>query len=161
MDPKLEQQIDEFGVLADEIDRIKSELETKKDRFEELEATLRPILEALGDSEENFLRTKTHLVRIKKMGYDRVNFGYKEAFEMAMEKVNKATKKILEEAKEANKTTTRIVSAVGVQKLGESVVGNFISKVKSFFNKIIVNINSENNKLDKYNNILDRLSSKA
>lgn len=127
-DKKTAQLVDEFGVLSDEIDRLQAELKSKNARYSELESNLRVILEELKETKEKSIQTKKYLITIKRAGYEKQNYKYKEAFELAMTKVNSAIKAILETVKEETKTTSTVASSVGVQKINETDTGIIAKK---------------------------------
>lgn len=85
----VESQIDEFGILSDKIDKVKLELSEHSKRYKEIEGELRPTLEQLQLQNKKSIQTKRYLVTLKRMGYNRDNFKYKESFEESLEKVNK------------------------------------------------------------------------
>ena len=78
---EIESKIDEFGILSDKIDKVKMELSELSNRYKEIEGELRPILEQLHIQNKKSIQTKKYLVTLKKMGYNRDNFKYKESFE--------------------------------------------------------------------------------
>ena len=92
----IESQIDEFGILSDKIDKVKMELSELSNRYKEIEGELRPTLEQLQIQNQKSIQTKKYLVTLKRMGYNRDNFKYKESFEKSLTKVNQQTKKVLE-----------------------------------------------------------------
>jgi len=93
----IESKIDEFGILSDKIDKVKMELSELSNRYKEIEGELRPILEQLNIQNQKSIQTKRYLVTLKRMGYNRDNFKYKESFEKSLTKVNQQTRKILED----------------------------------------------------------------
>lgn len=133
----IERKIDEFGDLSDEMDRLKKELNGIKKRYSQIEGELRPILEELDRFGEKSLQTERYLVSIKRMGYDRENLKYKEAFEQSLEKVNKQTRMVLEELLQSTKTVSRVVSSVGVQPVSENFFTDLVRKVKSLFGRVV------------------------
>lgn len=157
MDPKILKQIDEYGELSNEIDRITHELKQKAAKFKTIENSLRPTLEALKVTGINSIETKKYLITIKKAAYEKSNPKYAEAFDLAMTKVNAATQRVLQEALDANTTTSQVVAKLGVQKIGESVISNVMAKISKFFNRIANNISGENRKLQEYNEYLMRI----
>ena len=85
---EIESKINEFGELSDEMDRVKNHLEGLKKRYSQLEEELRPVLEHLHQFNQKSVQTERFLVSIKRMGYEKVNYRYKEVFEESLEKVN-------------------------------------------------------------------------
>ncbi len=146
--------IDEFGELSNEMDRLKNQLEGVKKRYSQIEGVLRPILEELNKHNQKSIQTQRYLVSIKRMGYDRENLRYKETFEQSLEKVNKQTRKVLEELLQSTKTISRVVSSVGVQPVSENFFTDLIKKVKSLFGKLVPQLKRTNKDMD----ILQRIS---
>lgn len=159
MDPKMEELINEFGELSDQIDKINHELKAKKARFEAIEDSLAPILEAMAETEERSLETKKYLVTIKRLGNPNMKSPkYKEAFEQALTKVNKRIQTILMEALTANTGTKKIATSLGVQKIGEGVGSNLLAKLTRWYAKIGDRISGHNKEITKYNDVLRQLS---
>ena len=48
LDTPIEKKIDEFGILSDRIDMVKSELEEMINRYKVMEGEIRPVLEQLS-----------------------------------------------------------------------------------------------------------------
>ena len=105
---EIESKIDEFGILSDKIDKVKMELSELSNRYKEIEGELRPTLEQLTIQNQKSIQTKRYLVTLKRMGYNRENFKYKESFEKSLTKVNQQTKKALEDILQSTKTVSRV-----------------------------------------------------
>ena len=150
-------KIDEFGKLSDKIDRVKSELETLSERYRGIEDEIRPVLEELNKMGTKSLRTKSYLVTIKRMGYSRENFKYKESFEKGLEKVNKNTRKVLEEILQTTKTLTTIGTSIGVQKIDEGWLRDLWKRVVGGFKRLRTTLKGNNKELDDLNGLLDRM----
>ena len=95
------------------------ELSELSNRYKEIEGELRPTLEQLTIQNKKSIQTKRYLVTLKRMGYNRDNFKYKESFVESLTKVNKQTKKVLEDILLSTKTVSRVVSTIGVQRMDE------------------------------------------
>lgn len=135
--PGLEAQIEAFAELSDEIDRATAHLNKLKTKFSYLEDTLRPVMEDLDEQSQSAIQTKKYLLTIKRKGYDRTNVKYKEAFEQSLTKVNTQTRRILEEVLESTKSTTRVVSKLGVQPVTESnILQRIVGKLRGIWGKL-------------------------
>lgn len=130
-DKEIDSKINEFGELSDEIDRVKNQLEGE----------LRLILEHLYQYNQKSVQTEKYLVFIKRMGYEKINNRYKEVFEESLEKVNKNTKRLLENLLESTKTLSKVIS-IGVQPINENLWKNLFGKIKRVFQRIIPQIKS-------------------
>lgn len=149
LDTSVEEKIDEFGELSDQMDRIKQELTQIKNRYGQLEDELRPVLEELKDQHEQSLQTQKYLVSIKRKGYSRESYKYKESFEESLTKVNSQTRKLLEDLLKSTKTTTRVISSVGVQRLDESpILKRVIQKIKNVFRGVFRSFRKTKKEMD-------------
>ena len=139
------------------MDEIKHQLIQIKKRYGELEDELRPVLEELEDHQKKSLLTEKYLVTIKRKGYTRESYKYKQSFEESLTKVNSQTRKLLEDLLKSTKSTTRVLSSLGVQKFEESSIFRLISrKIKGFFGRVF----SSFRKTKKELNTLQSLSRK-
>ena len=155
----LESQIDEFGILSDKIDKVKMELSELSNRYKEIEGELRPTLEQLTIQNQKSIQTKRYLVTLKRMGYNRDNFKYKESFVESLTKVNKQTKKVLEDILLSTKTVSRVVSTIGVQRMDEISLKSMLKKLVSPFKKLFSRLRLNNKSIDGLNGLLKRMVS--
>ena len=153
----LESQIDEFGILSDKIDKVKMELMELSNRYKEIEGELRPTLEQLTIQNKKSIQTKRYLVTLKRMGYNRDNFKYKESFVESLTKVNKQTKKVLEDILLSTKTVSRVVSTIGVQRMDEISIKSMLKKLVSPFKKLFSRLKLNNKSMDDLNGVLRRM----
>jgi uncharacterized protein YoxC len=130
------EKVDEFGELSNEMDKVKKQLDEMKKKYEGLENELRPLLEELSKYNQKSIQTEKYLLSIKRFGYEKENVKYKEVFEQSLTKVNKNTKKLLEDLLQSTKTISQVVTSIGVQKLGEGFFTDFINKIKTLLNKL-------------------------
>jgi chromosome segregation ATPase len=147
-DKEIETKINEFGELNDEIDRVKNQLEGLRKRYSQLEGELRPILEHLYQYNQKSVQTEKYLVSIKRMGYEKTNYRYKEVFEESLKKVNKNTKRLLENLLESTKTLSQVISSIGVQPINENLFKNLLGLIKIEFKTIISQIKSTKSEMD-------------
>lgn len=158
MDKSIQSKVNEFGELSDEIDRVKSHLEGLKKEYKELETQLRPVLEELNEFEQKSIETQKYLVRIKRMGYERESYKYKDVFETSLTKVNRQTRKLLKDLLEDTKSITNVVSSIGVQPIGE---GNFLTdlfrKLKKLIRGLVPSIRKTTNKVDDLQSITQKI----
>ena len=153
----LETKIDEFGILSDKIDKVKKELSELSNRYKEIEGELRPTLEQLHIQYKKSIQTKRYLVTLKRMGYNRDNFKYKESFEKSLTKVNQQTKKVLEDILQSTKTVSRVVSTIGVQRINEISLKSMLQKLVSPFKKLVSRLKLNNKSIDGLNGVLKRM----
>ena len=153
----LESKIDEFGILSDKIDKVKMELSELSNRYKEIEGELRPTLEQLHIQNQKSIQTKKYLVTLKRIGYNRENFKYKESFEESLTKVNQQTKKVLEDILLSTKTVSRVVSTIGVQRMDEISLKSMLKKLVSSFRKLFSRLRNTNKNIDGLNGVLRRM----
>jgi chromosome segregation ATPase len=157
VDNEIEDKIDEFGKLSDEMDRVKSRLEKLKKQYVEIETELRPVLEELTKHNQKSMQTEKYLVTLKRMGYHKENYKYKDAFNTSLTKVNQQTRRLLEELLQSTKTITSVASSIGVQPVRESFFKDLIKKVKSLFRGIIPSIKKTSKEVDNLQKITQRM----
>lgn len=130
-DKQTADKVDELGSLAEQIAVLKNELSKAQKKAKDLESDLRPILEEMDEASDRILTTSKTAVRIVTKGYDRRSSSYKDAFDLALTKVNAATKKILNEALEASTSITTVASKLAASPIEEGVM----DKVKQILSK--------------------------
>lgn len=150
----IQAKINEFGALSDEIDKINASLKRLKSQYTQLEKELRPVIDEMEALGETALETETYLLSLKQKGYERMTPKYKEAFELALTKVNQATRDILQEALEKTKSLNVVASKWGVQRVkeaneGGTLINKITSWAKSFYSKLS-KLNRNMNKLKQF-----------
>ena len=153
----IESKIDEFGVLSDRIDVVKMELSQLSKRYKEIEEEVRPLLEQLQLQNKKSIQTKKYLVTLKRMGYNRENFKYKESFEKSLTMVNKQTRRVLEDVLQSTKTVSRVVSTIGVQRVDEVSLKSMLKKLVSPFKKLFSRLRMNTKRIDDLNGVLKRM----
>ena len=118
-DPQTQSLINEFGMLTEELNREKARLKELEAKHTVMESQIRALLESLETVEDKTLVTEKFIAEITRKGYTRDNIKYKEAFTLALTKVNEATRRVLEEAVEATKGVTKVASSIGIKGLRE------------------------------------------
>lgn len=145
-------EIEEYARLADQIDKYEAEIAKLKKRFGELDDKFRKMLETLsdelGDNKETFIRYKKILIKIKKRGYERTNYKYKEAFDWLYERVSPQMKKLITETLEAHKSITTIKSSLSVQYEAGNWFKNMFTKFKNWFSTFITKMRITRSKAD-------------
>jgi predicted nucleic acid-binding Zn-ribbon protein len=145
-DPELAAQIKEYAEISDSLDRAKAELKKLESKYKELEGVIRPLLEELQKTQDKALEVEDILVTIKRKGYERTSYAYKEALDWVKDRINPAMRKIVDDSLEATKKPAYIASQIGVQKLKEEKAD---SKLKMYFNKLARVFSFRNNKLSQ------------
>jgi chromosome segregation ATPase len=149
-DPELTTQIKQFAELSDEIDQLTARLKLLEKKYKGLEEVIRPVLDELDETKDKALEVENILVTIKRKGYERTSFAYKEALEWVRERINPAMRKIVDDSIEATAKTSRIASQIGVQKIEEqSVLDKIVNTLKGYWTKITQKLSAANNKLSR------------
>jgi chromosome segregation ATPase len=149
-DPELTAQIKEFAELSDEIDQLTARLKLLEKKYKGLEEVIRPVLDELDETKDKALEVENILVTIKRKGYERTSFAYKEALEWVRERINPAMRKIVDDSIEATAKTSRIASQIGVQKIEEqSVLDKIVNTLKGYWSKITQKLSAANNRLSR------------
>ncbi len=157
IETSIDKKIDEFGKISDEIDKVKSILDRLTKKYRVIEKELRPVLEQLHQQNQKSLLTKKYLVTLKRMGYSRDNFKYKESFEKSLTKVNQQTRRVLEDILQSTKTITTVVSSIGVQRIDEISLKSMLQKVFSSFKRFVSPLKRNTKNIDGLNSILKKM----
>lgn len=149
-DPELTAQIKEFAELSDEIDQLTARLKLLEKKYKGLEEVIRPVLDELDETKDKALEVENILVTIKRKGYERTSYAYKEALDWVKERINPAMRKIVDDSIEATAKTSRIASTIGVQKIEEqSVLDKVVNTLKGYWSKITRRLSAANNSLSR------------
>jgi phage-related protein len=98
------------------------------------------MMDAMKSTKDRLATTEEFIIEITRYGGETVRASYKEAFELALTKVNGATQNILKEALEATKTVSRtkhsfkIRPSVDESSFFDKIVSSIKNVVKSFVN---------------------------
>ena len=157
IETSIDKKIDEFGKISDEIDKVKSILDRLTKKYRVIEKELRPVLEQLHQQNQKSLLTKKYLVTLKRMGYSRDNFKYKESFEKSLTKVNQQTRRVLEDILQSTKTITTVVSSIGVQRIDEISLKSMLQRVFSSFKRFVSPLKRNTKNIDGLNSILKKM----
>ena len=128
VDSKIQSEIDELGILSQQIEKIKKQLQPLQKRYGEVVEEIIPVIDKL---DKETLTTNNFVMKIIRRGYERENYSYKEGFLNGLNKVNENTKKILQQILEETKKLTKINPSFSVKPIGEGVG----DKLKLWYNK--------------------------
>ena len=128
VDSKIQSEIDELGILSQQIEKIKKQLQPLQKRYGEVVEEIIPVIDKL---DKETLTTNNFVMKIIRRGYERENYSYKEGFLNGISKVNENTKRILKEILEETKKLTKINPSFSVKPIGEGVG----DKLKVWYNK--------------------------
>ena len=133
IDKNIKQNIDEIGVLQNEIDDLQKKIRPLKKRYGELVENVLPILDKLGKEQ---VKTRNYIFKIIRKGYERQSFQYKEGFNRALEKVNSNIKSILREILEDTKKLVKVAPSFQVSPVTEG----FTDWIKKYTRKVLKKI---------------------
>ena len=128
VDSKIQSEIDELGILSQQIEKIKKQLQPLQKRYGEVVEEIIPVIDKL---DKETLTTNNFVMKIIRRGYERENYSYKEGFLNGLNKVNENTKRILKEILEETKKLTKINPSFSVKPIGEGVG----DKLKVWYNR--------------------------
>ena len=149
-DPELIAQIKEFAELSDEVDRVSARLKLLQNKYKGLEEIIRPVLDELDETKDKALEVENILVTIKRKGYDRTSYAYKEALDWVKKRINPRMQKLVDDSLKATEKTATIASQIGVQKIEEqSVLDKIINTLKGYWSKITQKLSAANNSLSR------------
>ena len=154
-DPQLQRKVNEFADLSNKIDKLKVELKSLSKKYEGIADELIPLLEQASD---NSLKTEKFLVFIKRKGYERERYGYKDAFNWLFDRVNPAMKKIVNEALEATKTLSKVAPVIASQK--NEGISDVWLKIRNFIRRITGSIRRSNRDVQSANTRFESMLSK-
>ena len=153
VDTKIQSEIDELGILSQQIEKIKKQLQPLQKRYGEVVEEIIPVIDKL---DKETLTTNNFVMKIIRRGYERENYSYKEGFLNGLNKVNENTKRILKEILEETKKLTKINPSFSVKPIGEGREGQLYSWYKWF--KVVIKRLLKNFKgITDGNKILKRL----
>jgi hypothetical protein len=161
-DPNIKEKIANFYELQKKIKEMEANLKEMKSEFGEFEELITPIIDGLKEVKDRTAETGEYIIEISRFGGEQTNVSYKDAFENALSKVNGATKRVLQEALEASKKTTRVKHSFSINKaeMSEaSVFDKLKSMVKSAVSKFIGIFRQETKNIDSGNAQLRKLAS--
>jgi hypothetical protein len=153
VDSKIQSEIDELGILSQQIEKIKKQLQPLQKRYGEVVEEIIPVIDKL---DKETLTTNNFVMKIIRRGYERENYSYKEGFLNGLNKVNENTKRILQQILEETKKLTKINPSFSVKPIGEGREGQLYSWYKWF--KVVIKRLLKNFKgISDGNKILRRL----
>ena len=153
IDNSLQSEIDELGELTKQIDKIKEQLKPLQKRYGEVVENVIPVIKKL---DKETISTNNFVMRILRKGYERETFQYKEGFLNGLNKVNKNTKKILQQILEETKKLTQINPSFSVTPIGEGV-GDTLKKWYNKFKMVVRKLSKNFKGISDGNKILKRL----
>ena len=133
VDSKIQSEIDELGILSQQIEKIKKQLQPLQKRYGEVVEEIIPVIDKL---DKETLTTNNFVMKIIRRGYERENYSYKEGFLNGLNKVNENTKRILQQILEETKKLTKINPSFSVKPIGEGREGQLYSWYKWF--KVVI-----------------------
>ncbi len=157
-DAEITASISEFYELQMQIAKLQSELKQKQAKFKEFDNMVQPILSGMKDTQDKLAVTEGYVVKVSRFGYERKTASYKDAFELALTKVNGATQKILEEALAATEKISEVGTSYSIDQMNEDSIFQKIKGVfKNIANSFINIFKKESKNIDNANSELKKI----
>ena len=153
VDSKIQSEIDELGILSQQIEKIKKQLQPLQKRYGEVVEEIIPVIDKL---DKETLTTNNFVMKIIRRGYERENYSYKEGFLNGLNKVNENTKRILQQILEETKKLTKINPSFSVKPIGEGV-GDTLKKWYNKFKMMVRKLTKNFKGISDGNKMLKRL----
>ena len=96
IDAETEMLVEEFIDLDMEIKRLQAYLNEKKKRRDEIGGFLSGVFRSVSDIKGVYLKTKKYVMEVASIGGERMTHKYSELFNLALSKVNRRTRAVLE-----------------------------------------------------------------
>lgn len=139
LEESVKDKIDKYGALDNEITELQLKLSKLKKESDTLESELKPLIDVGDDLKTKFMEGNKYIIKIVQSGYSARSVKYKEAFELALTKVNSAIKQILNDAMEATvsiKTVPSKIKVVAKENITEGLFDNIADIIRSTLTKI-------------------------
>lgn len=133
---EMEEQIRKYYELSQKFKNLKAEYDALEAEFKASEEPVRQMLENLDQAEEKVLELDDIMVSIKKSGYERESFKYKDISEWLYANVNVNMKALADEMMQNNRTLTYVQSSLKLKKKDDLFEGFVTDKIKSWFSKL-------------------------
>lgn len=155
---EINETISEFYDLQMEILKLQSELKQKQAQFKSFDKNIQPIIDGMKDTGDKLAVTEKYVVKVSRFGYERTTSSYKDAFELALTKVNGATQKILQEALVATEKVSSVSHSYTIDQMNEaSIFQKIVATIKNAASKFINMFKKESKNIDSANNELKKL----
>lgn len=118
IDNSLQNEIDKLGELTNQIEKLKKQLQPLQKKYGDIVESVIPIVEKLNTET---IKSNHYVMKIIRKGFERETYSYKEGFLNGLNKVNKNTKRILQQILEETKKLTKINPSFSVKPIGEGV----------------------------------------
>jgi predicted transcriptional regulator len=157
-DAEITETISEFYELQMQILQLQSELKQKQAQFKQFDANIQPIIDGMKDTGDKLGVTEKYVVKVSRFGYERTTASYKDAFELALSKVNGATQKILNEALTATEKVSAVSHSYTIDQMNEAnIFQKIVSAIKDVASKFVSMFKKESKNIDAANDDLKKL----
>lgn len=158
-DPEFTENVETFYNLQEKILQLKQELKEKESEFGQYKKIIDPIVTSMQRLEDKLGQTESHILRVKRFDYDRTSSSYKDAFDLAITKVNSSTRRILEEALKTTQKVTTVKASYTIDKLEEmSMLGKIRTALVQLLNRFLQIFKKEENNIDIANSELKQIA---
>jgi|DEB19_MinimDraft_2_1074335.scaffolds.fasta_scaffold00120_17 hypothetical protein len=157
-DTEITETISEFYELQMQILQLQSELKQKQAQFKKFDTNIQPIIDGMKETGDKLGVTEKYVVKVSRFGYERTTASYKDAFELALSKVNGATQKILKEALVATEKVGSVANSYTIDQMNEAnIFQKIISTLKDISSKFVNMFKKESKNIDAANNDLKKI----
>lgn len=161
-DPDFTENVETFYNLQEEINQLKQDLKDKQSEYGKFKSTIDPVISSMKDLEDKLGETEGYILKVKKFDYERTSSSYKDAFELALSKVNGSTRRVLEEALKTTQKISTVKASYNIEKIQENKVLDKIRKVLSkVINRFLSIFGKEERTIDNANSKLRQITSRA
>lgn len=161
-DPDFTENVETFYNLQEEINQLKQDLKDKQSEYGKFKSTIDPVISSMKDLEDKLGETEGYILKVKKFDYERTSSSYKDAFELALSKVNGSTRRVLEEALKTTQKVSTVKASYNIEKIQENKVLDKIRKVLSkVVNRFLSIFGKEERTIDSANSKLRQITSRA
>jgi len=157
-DNEITGKIEEFYNLQQQIEFLKAELKEKEAAFGQFKDQITPMIDDMKELGDKLAETEGYVVKVSRFGGDRETVSWKDAFALALSKVNAATQKVLNEAVESSKKVSKIGHSFKIEQVIKEA--SILDKVKKMFSSVIDKFSNvfkkESKEVDKANSELEK-----
>jgi len=159
-DNEITGKIEEFYNLQQQIELLKAELKEKEEAFGQFKDQITPMIDDMKELGDKLAETEGYVVKVSRFGGDRETVSWKDAFTLALGKVNAATQKVLNEAVESSKRVSKIGHSFKIEQVIEEA--SILDKVKKMFSSVIDKFSKifkkESKEVEKANSELEKVT---
>ena len=176
LDPILSKKLNEVAELERIYTQVKARVDSLMEEigFKDIEDRYKDMMKSdpviwkffmeMKKTGEKIIQTKENIIEVKRHATEVETVSYQDAYLKAIEKVNAATRKVLEDELAATKNISKRIGAYSSQQRESVIREGIFDKIKSWFTKVIGSLTSilkrENDEISGELNRLDTIKNK-